>query len=105
MKWLTHESAEGLLAITSLARSLGGEARLSDVGGLLWMVLRQSVPCDAMAVFLIDDDRGHVTVRFAAGNHAVHPHLPERLRLQAGSQVARLGVGQEVRDVAKARRA
>lgn len=70
MKWLTHESAEGLLAITSLARSLGGDARLADVGGLLWMILRQSVPCDAMAIFLIDDDRGHVAVRFAAGNHA-----------------------------------
>src|SRR4029078_3593350 len=56
MKWLTHESAEGLLAITSLARSLGGDARLSDVGGLLWMILRQSVPWDAMASFLIDED-------------------------------------------------
>jgi len=70
MKWLTHESAEGLLAITGLARSLSGDARLADVGGLLWMILRQSVPCDAMAIFLIDDDRGHVAVRFAAGDHA-----------------------------------
>ena len=70
MKWLTHESAEGLLAINSLARSLSGDARLADVGGLLWMILRQSVPCDAMAIFLIDDDRGHVAVRFAAGHHA-----------------------------------
>jgi GAF domain-containing protein len=70
MKWLTHESAEGLLAITSLARSLKGEARLSDVGGLLWMILRQGMPCDAMAIYLIDDDRGHVAVRFAAGHHA-----------------------------------
>jgi GAF domain-containing protein len=69
MKWLTHESAEGLLAITSLSRSLDGDARLSDVGSVLWMILRQSVPCDAMAIFLIDDDRGHVAVRFAAGDH------------------------------------
>jgi GAF domain-containing protein len=70
MKWLTHEGAEGLLAITSLARSLGGDARLTDAGGLLWMILRQSLPCDAMAIFLIDDDRGHVSVGFAAGDHA-----------------------------------
>jgi putative methionine-R-sulfoxide reductase with GAF domain len=70
MKWLTHESAEGLLAITSVARTLTGDARLADVGGLLWMILRQSVPCDAMAIYLIDDDRGHVAVRFAAGDHA-----------------------------------
>src|SRR3954451_1425410 len=70
MKWLTHERAEGLLGITCLARALGGDARLNDVGSLLWMILRQSLPCDAMALFLIDDDRGHVAVRFAAGDHA-----------------------------------
>jgi putative methionine-R-sulfoxide reductase with GAF domain len=70
MKWLTRDSAEGLLGITSLARAMSGDARLSDVGSLLWMILRQSVPCDAIALFLIDDERGHVAVRYAAGDHA-----------------------------------
>lgn len=70
MKCFAEEKPDGLLAITSLSRALGGDARLSDVGSLLWMILRHNVPCDAMAVFLIDDHRSRVTVRFAAGDHA-----------------------------------
>jgi GAF domain-containing protein len=70
MKCFADEKPDGLLTITSLSRALGGDARLSDVGSLLWMILRHNVPCDAMAVFLIDDQRSRVTVRFAAGDHA-----------------------------------
>jgi GAF domain-containing protein len=61
---------DGLLAITSLTRALGGHAQLSDVGSLVWMLLRQIVPSDAMALFLPDETHDHVVVRFAAGAHA-----------------------------------
>jgi GAF domain-containing protein len=61
---------EGLLAVASLTRALAGDAQLPDVGALLWMLLRQIVPCDAMALFLPDDTHDHVVVRFAAGAHA-----------------------------------
>jgi GAF domain-containing protein len=61
---------DGLLAISSLTRAIGGNAQLSDVGALLWMLIPQVVPCDAMAVFLPDETHDHVVVRFAAGAHA-----------------------------------
>jgi GAF domain-containing protein len=59
-----------MLAISSLSRALGGHAQLSDVGSLVWMLIRQIVPCDAMALFLPDETHDHVVVRFAAGAHA-----------------------------------
>ena len=62
--------ADGLLAITSLSRALGGDARLSDVGALLWMIFGRIVPSDAMAIFLPDEDRDEVVVRYAAGTQA-----------------------------------
>jgi GAF domain-containing protein len=61
---------DGLLAISSLTRALGGHAQLADVGALVWMLIRQIVPCDAMALFLPDETHDHVVVRFAAGLHA-----------------------------------
>jgi GAF domain-containing protein len=61
---------DGLLAISSLTRALGGNAELADIGSLLWMLIRQIVPCDAMALFLPDETHDHVVVRFAAGAHA-----------------------------------
>ena len=61
---------EGMLAIGSLTRALGGHAQLSDIGSLMWMLIRQIVPCDAMALFLPDETHDHVVVRFAAGAHA-----------------------------------
>jgi GAF domain-containing protein len=61
---------DGLLAIASLTRALGGTAQLADVGSLLWALIRQIVPCDAMALFLPDESHDHVVVRFAAGTHA-----------------------------------
>ena len=62
--------SDGLLAVTSLSRAVGGGARVADVGALMWMVVRQVLPCDAMAIFLPDERTDHVTVRFAAGAHA-----------------------------------
>jgi len=61
---------DGLLAIASLTRALGGTAQLADVGSLLWALMRQVVPCDAMALFLPDESHDHVVVRYAAGAHA-----------------------------------
>jgi GAF domain-containing protein len=59
-----------LLAVSSLSRALDGTAQLSDVGALMWVLLRQIVPCDALALFLPDDTHDHVVVRYAAGAHA-----------------------------------
>jgi len=56
--------------MTSLSRALGGHAQLADVGSLVWMLIRQMVPCDAMALFLPDETHDHVVVRFSAGAHA-----------------------------------
>ena len=61
---------DGLLAIASLTRALGGTAQLADVGSLLWALIRQVVPCDAMALFLPDESHDHVVIRYAAGAHA-----------------------------------
>ena len=61
---------DGLLAIASLTRALGGTAQLADVGSLLWALIRQIVACDAMALFLPDASNDHVVIRYAAGAHA-----------------------------------
>ena len=69
---VTNEAqvTEGFQAITSLSRALGGGVELTDVGSLLWVVLRQMVPCDTMAIFMVDDESRHLAVRYAAGAHA-----------------------------------
>ena len=36
---------EEVLGVTSLARALGGDANMSDVGALSWMMLKQVLPC------------------------------------------------------------
>lgn len=61
---------DALLAIASLSRAIGGRAQLPDVGTLVWTLIRQLVPCDAMALFLPDATHDHVVIRFAAGTHA-----------------------------------
>ena len=61
---------DGLLAISSLSRALDGTAKLSDVGALMWVLLRQIVPCDSLALFLPDVAHDAVVVRYAAGAHA-----------------------------------
>jgi putative nucleotidyltransferase with HDIG domain len=62
--------SDGLLAVTSLARALSGEARVADVGALLWTSLRQVLPCEAMGLFLPDERTDEVTVRYATGAQA-----------------------------------
>ena len=61
---------DGLLAISSLSKALGGNAQLSDVGALMWVLLRQVIPCEALALFLPDETHDHVVIRYAAGAHA-----------------------------------
>jgi len=61
---------DALLALASLSRALAGDAKLCDIGALLWMLLRQIVPGDAMALFLPDEQQDHVVIRYAAGLHA-----------------------------------
>ena len=62
--------SDGLLAVTSLSRAVSGGARVADVGALMWMVVRQVLPCEAMAVFLTDERADQLTVRYAAGAYA-----------------------------------
>jgi GAF domain-containing protein len=64
---LVHD--EGAQAITSLSPALAYGVPLADVGSLLWVVLRQMVPCDAMAVFALNRAGTQVAVRYAAGEH------------------------------------
>lgn len=61
---------DALLALASLSRALAGDAKLCDVGALLWMLLRQIVPGDTMALFLPDETNDHLVIRYAAGLHA-----------------------------------
>ena len=62
--------AEGLLAVTSLSRALNGGAGVADIGALLWTILRQVLPCDAMAILVPDSASDDVVVRYAIGNYA-----------------------------------
>lgn len=61
---------DGMVAISSLSRAMGASVRLSDVGPLLWVLLRQVAPCDAMALFLPDVAQRLVVIKYAAGLHA-----------------------------------
>jgi putative nucleotidyltransferase with HDIG domain len=63
-------TADGLLAVTSLSRALTGDARVADIGSLLWTILRQLLPCEALAIFETDADTDCVTARYAAGPDA-----------------------------------
>jgi putative nucleotidyltransferase with HDIG domain len=61
---------DGLLAVTSLSRTLTGDARVADVGALLWTILRQVLPSDTMAIFVPDFESDEIVMRYAAGLHA-----------------------------------
>lgn len=61
---------DAVLAVASLSRALEGEAKVADVGALVWMLLRQIVPADALALFLPDERHEHLVIRYAAGLHA-----------------------------------
>jgi putative nucleotidyltransferase with HDIG domain len=59
-----------LVAFTSLSRAVRGEAGLSDVGALVWMMVRQVVPCESIALFLHDEAADAMVARYAAGSCA-----------------------------------
>jgi GAF domain-containing protein len=61
---------DGFQAITSLSRAVAPNARMSDVGPFCWVLLRNMVPCDAMALFTVDPTRARVRVSYAAGVEA-----------------------------------
>jgi putative nucleotidyltransferase with HDIG domain len=61
---------EELLGVSSLARAVAGEANVSDVGALSWMMLKSMLPASAMGLFVLDDENDTVVNCFAAGTHA-----------------------------------
>jgi GAF domain-containing protein len=61
---------EGTRAVSSLARAFSGSGTIEDAGALAWIVLRQVVPSDAMAIFLPDGEIDGVRAQFAVGLHA-----------------------------------
>jgi GAF domain-containing protein len=63
--------ADGLLAVTSLSRALSGGAGVTDVGALLWTILKEVLPCEAMAMLVADPAGDQVVARYANGQHAV----------------------------------
>jgi len=63
--------ADEALAVGSLARAMCGEASLRDAGALVWMLVRQMLPCAAaMALFVPEEEQDSLAVRYAAGAHA-----------------------------------
>lgn len=78
-------AADELLAVSSLARALTGEAGLHDAGALLWTMLRPVLPCQSMALFVHDETKDALEVRYAAGAHAASLR---GLRCTMGSGVA-----------------
>ena len=61
---------EQIAAFTSLSRAMSGEAGLSDLGALIWMLVRDVVPCTSLALFLPDERADAMVARFAAGAQA-----------------------------------
>src|SRR5439155_3313937 len=74
-----------LLAVTSLSRAMSGDATIIDVGSLMWMIVRQVLPCESMAIFLVDEQHDEVAVRFAAGAHA---HVLRNVTRPTGTGIA-----------------
>ena len=62
--------ADGLLAVTSLSRALSGGAGVADVGALLSTILRQVLPCDAMAIMVTNPETDEIAARYASGQYA-----------------------------------
>jgi putative methionine-R-sulfoxide reductase with GAF domain len=76
---------DSLLAVTSLSRAMTGDATITDVGALMWMIVRQVLPCQAMAVFLVDEQHDEVAVRYSAGAHA---HILRSVTRPTGTGIA-----------------
>ena len=63
-------AVEQIAAFTSLSRAMNGEAGLSDLGGLIWILVRDVVPCSSLALFLPDERADAMVARVATGAHA-----------------------------------
>ena len=51
----------------------------------MWMIVRQVLPCQSMAIFLVDEQHDEVAVRFAAGAHA---HVLRSVTRPTGTGIA-----------------
>jgi putative nucleotidyltransferase with HDIG domain len=71
-----------ILAVSSLARAVSGNASVADVGALAWMTLRNVVPAASMALFVEDEREDLMTVAHAAGAHA--PMLRQLKKARGG---------------------
>lgn len=72
---------EEVLAFTSLARVARGSADVTDLGALLWMLLRHVVPCCGIALFTHDVASNTLVAHCAAGPTAAQLR---RLRFRMG---------------------
>ena len=63
-------ATDEVLAFTSLARAFCGDATLNDVGALMWMMVRQVVPCQAIVLFVPDEQTDSMRAAYAAGLQA-----------------------------------
>jgi hypothetical protein len=70
-------ASDEVLAFTSLSRALRGNATSNDVGALLWMMIRQVVPCQAMVLFVPDKATDSLATGYVSG---VSPHASLGLR-------------------------
>jgi GAF domain-containing protein len=58
---------EDCQAAPSLSYALGDGVPLADVGSLFWVIVRQMVPCDTMALFTLNRAGTHIAARYSAG--------------------------------------
>jgi putative nucleotidyltransferase with HDIG domain len=61
--------AEEVLGVSSLARALAGQATLTDVGALFWMMLKPLAPAVSMAVFVPEEATDTIVAKYASGAH------------------------------------
>jgi putative nucleotidyltransferase with HDIG domain len=73
------------LAVASLARAVSGEAGISDVGALTWMLLPSVLPSNAMALFTYDEKHDSLTAQYAGG---VQASAIRGVRIAVGTGVA-----------------
>ena len=70
---------EEMVALSSLSRAVGGNANRDDLAALMWMMVRQVVPCQALALFEADDTADAMVARAASGAWSQvlrHLHYP-----------------------------
>jgi putative nucleotidyltransferase with HDIG domain len=61
---------EEVVAFASFSRAMRGEAGLGDIGALVWMMMRNVVPCSSMALFVHEEATDAMVARHTAGANA-----------------------------------